>query len=233
MVVPLSQKERSMLGKVYDDYYQMVKRIASEYSNKFKMVDREDIAQQLWLWFAEHPNKTEEWMAMDNQKDSDKLFARSLRNAALDFCVKEKSIAEGYHYDDIFWYTKEFIKLTIPAVLSDDWTRLSNVLSSEGKSLKSLAESGDWMAFVADINSAFNSLTEKEQNLVFLFYAQDVDGEDLHEQVGEESATKRATMMQANRALDKMVRALGGTMPFIDEDFTKKEDDTVDMSQVS
>lgn len=220
-----------MHGKIYDDYYHMVNRIASEFSRKFKMVDKQDISQSLWLWFVEHPHKTEEWMNMDNQKDADKLFAKSLRNYALDFCLKEKSIAEGYSYDDLFWYTKEFIKLTIPAVLSDDWSRLTNVLSNQGKSTKSLAESGDWMAFVADINAAFSSLNEKEQNLVFLFYAQDMDGNELHEQTGEESPSARATMMQANRALDKMVKYLGGYIPFKDLDIDEKVED--DMQQLS
>lgn len=205
-------------NKVHEDYNSMVNRISSEYARKFYMVDRADIAQELWLWFVSHPNKTKEWMELDNQKDGDKLFARSLRNAALDYCLKEKAAKEGYSYADNFWYTKDFIKMLIPAVLSDDWTKLDNALSSTGKSTKSLAESGDWMAYAADIKSAFGKLTEQEQNLVFLFYAEEVEGKDLHETVGEDKPSARATMMQANRALGKMVKHLGGYPPFADYD---------------
>lgn len=223
----LPLRVRSMnFNKVHDDYHHMVNRISSEYASKFYMVDKSDVIQELWLWFATHPNKTEEWMALDNQKDSDKLFARSLRNAALDYCLREKAVKEGYNYADNFWYTKDFIKMLIPAVLSDDWTKLDNALSNTGRNTKSLAESGDWMAYAADIKSAFGKLSEQEQNLVFLFYAEDVEGKDLHESIGEDKPTARATMMQANRALGKMVKYLGGNPPFNDYDEVKvKEDD--------
>lgn len=216
-----------MTGSVYEEYYQMVKRIASEYAAKFNMVDKEDVIQELWLWFASHPNKVAQWQAMDSQKDSDKLFARSLRNAALDYCIKEKAVKEGYSHLDNFWYTKDFIKLLLPAVLKGDWTKLNNVLVNTRRSNKSSSESGDWMAFSADIKSAFNKLNEVEQNLVFLFYCQDVDGQELHETVGEDKPTARATMMQANRALNKMVKHLGGFPAFNDKDEVevKQEDD--------
>jgi DNA-directed RNA polymerase specialized sigma24 family protein len=220
-------------SKVHDDYYHMVNRISSEYASKFKMVDKADVLQELWLWFVSHPNKTEEWMALENQKDGDKLFARSLRNAALDYCLKEKAVKEGYNYSDNFWYTKDFIKMLIPAVLSDDWTKLDRALSNTTKNTKSLAESGDWMAYAADIKSAFGKLSETEQNLVFLFYAEELEGKDLHETIGEDKPTARATMMQANRALAKMVKYLGGYPPFADYDeVTVKEEKIDDMSVV-
>jgi DNA-directed RNA polymerase specialized sigma24 family protein len=218
-------------NKVHDDYYHMVNRISSEYASKFKMVEKADVIQELWLWFMTHPNKIDEWVSLDNQKDADKLFARSLRNAALDYCLREKAVKEGYNYTDNFWYTKDFIKMLIPAVLSDDWTKLDNALSNTGKNTKSLAESGDWMAYAADIKSAFEKLTEQEQNLVFLFYAEDLEGEDLHEVAGEDKSSKRATMMQANRAIGKMVKSLGGHPPFADYDSEEVVKD--DMSNVS
>lgn len=216
-----------MIGSIYKDYYHMVKRIASEYSKKFNMVDKEDITQELWLWFASHPIKVNQWKAMSNQKDSDKLFARSLRNAALDYCIKEKAIKEGYSHLDNFWYTKDFIKLLIPAVLSNDWSKLNNALTNTTRSNKSPSESGDWMAFAADIKSAFDKLNEQEQNLIFLFYCQEVDGQELHETLGDNKPTARATMMQANRALNKMVKHLGGFPAFNDDDEvdTKEEND--------
>lgn len=217
-------------NKVHEDYYHMVNRISSEYASKFKMVEKADVIQELWLWFMTHPNKIDEWTSLDNQKDADKLFARSLRNAALDYCLREKAVKEGYNYADNFWYTKDFIKMLIPAVLSDDWTKLDNALSNTGRNTKSLAESGDWMAYAADIKSAFGKLTEQEQNLVFLFYAEDLEGEDLHVVAGEDKSSKRATMMQANRAIAKMVKSLGGNPPFADYDSEEVIKD--DMSNV-
>lgn len=213
-----------MRGKVEVDetfitvYADMVKQIASEYRRKYPFTEVEDIKQQLYLWFIEHPKKFKHWTTNFETKDSDKLIARSLRNAAYDYCSKEKARHEGYSTEDIFYYRKDFIKMLIPAVLSDDWKKVENALSATGRSSKSLAESGDWMAHAADIRKAFDLLSEKEQNLVFLFYGQDLDSHSLHEAVDDDRPTARATAMAANRALNKMVRTLGGFPPYKDKD---------------
>jgi DNA-directed RNA polymerase specialized sigma24 family protein len=197
-------------------YSGMVSRISSEYANKYRMVEKEDVAQECWMWFITHPRKVAEWGQLDT-KDSDRLFARSLRNAALDFCLKEKAQVTGYEYEDNFWYTKEFIKQMLPAVISGDPQRVQR-LSSEIKIQKSPAESGDWMAYSADILKAWDLLNEEEKQLVLLFYGKDLSSDDVHEQTNSERPTARATAMAANRALTKMVKTLGGFSPFKDKD---------------
>jgi hypothetical protein len=74
------------------------------------------------------------------------------------------------------------------------------------------------MAYGADIRQAFSKLNEVEQNLVFLFYAEDLDSTQLHENTNSERPTAKATAMAANRALNKIVRNLGGFPPFKDQD---------------
>jgi hypothetical protein len=140
-----------------------------------------------------------------------------LRNAAYDFCIKEKAQNEGYNPDDVFFYKKEFIKMMLPAVIADDWARIENSLSLGGKTPKAVAESNDWMAYSADIKLALSKLEDKDRILVEEFYGHDMDGTTLHEQILPEKSTARAAMMQANRALNKMVRTLGGFAPLKDE----------------
>jgi len=205
-------------GVVYEMYHEMVKQIGSEFKRKYQMVERADIEQEMWLWFSEHPNKIDEWLSLPDQKDRDKLFARSLRNSALDYCIKEKAHKAGYSAEDNFWYNKQFIKLMIPAVLSDDWTKLNNTLSNMGRGSQVLAESGNFMAFSSDIKVAFDKLNERERSLVKLFYGEQVDGAELHERI-DSSKSQKAVMMEANRAVNKMVRILGGNPPVKDEDY--------------
>lgn len=213
-----------MRGKVeigdtfIQEYNDMVSQISSEYKRKYPMVERSDVEQQLWLWFIEHPRKFHQWTTELENKDSDKLIAKSLRNAAHDYCIKEKANAEGYSPEDIFYYRKDFVKMLVPAVLSDDWKKVENALVNMGRSSKAPSESGDWMAHAADIRKAFDKLDEKEQNLVFLYYGQDLDSHSLHEAVDEDRPSHRATAMAANRALNKMVRYLGGFPPYRDKD---------------
>lgn len=208
------------------DYDTMVSQISSEYSKKYRMVDKEDIKQELWVWFATHKRKMSEWQSHEI-KDRDKLVAKSLRNAAYDFCLKEKARIEGYNPDDVFFYKKEFIKLILPAVINSDWARIENSLSLSGKAPKAPAEANDWLAYSADIKSALRKLEDKERELVIQFYGHDIDGATLHEQVLPEKSTARAAMMQANRALNKMVKHLGGFAPYYDpKDQQQVGDDT-------
>jgi len=214
---------RRLQEQQVNDYWDMVQQIASEYRSKYNMVDRADIEQELWLWFAEHPNNIARWKAEQDEKSCDKLIAKSLRNAALDYCVKEKAVAEGYNATDNFWYSKDFVKMLIPGVLTDNWEKLETAMTNMGRSTKAPSESGDWMAYGADIRHAFSKLTEVEQNLVFLFYAQDVDSTQLHEVTDSDRPSVKATAMAANRALNKIVRNLGGFPPFKDDDNEEME----------
>ena len=216
MVTPIPES-------IYEDYGYLVHRIAYIYAKKFNGVDVNDIRQELWLWFASHPNNINNWLETKEPKEITSLFARSLHNAARDYCLKEKAIIEGYNYNDYFWYSKEFIKVLLPSVLSDDWKKVER-FSSEIKAQKSPSESGDWMAYSADIKKAYERLNDKEQALVLMFYGNDADGETLHKELGGDRPTARATQMAANRAINKMVLTLGGTRPFKDYDEEPKEE---------
>lgn len=196
---------------VVNQYAPIVNRIATDYSRKFRTVQRDDIVQELWIWFLTHPKKVHEWMGYP-LKDGDKLFGRSLRNAAMTFCVKEKARIEGYQVDDLFWYSKDFIKELLPAVLSEDWKRIQESFEHGGTtSTKAPNEGGDWMAYASDIRKAYDALDDEDRELVHLFYVNDVHGSVLMETTGR--PTIRAAEMAANRAVGKMVKFLGGERP--------------------
>lgn len=207
----------SLPNEIIDDFAPMVKRISAEYANKYRMVAREDVEQELWIWFLKHPNKIKEWSEED-QKDFDRLVARSLRNAAYDYCLSEKAQVEGYDRNDMFFYRKEFIKQLLPAALSSDYRKVE-VFASEVKAPKAPAESGDWMAYAADIRKVYAKLDLDDQNLILTYYVEDKDTKTLHELYGGERTSDKATAMAANRALNKMVKLLGGNPPFRDKDY--------------
>lgn len=228
-----SNEEFKFDERAVADYDPMVHQISAEYSRKYRMVNKEDIKQELWVWFATHQRKMGEW-ADHEIKDREKLVAKSLRNAAYDFCLKEKASIEGYNPEDVFFYKKEFIKLLLPAVINSDWARIENSLSLTGKAPKAVAEANDWLAYSADIKNALGKLDPKERTLVEEFYGHDMDGTTLHTQILPEKSTARAAMMQANRALNKMVRNLGGFAPYYDpKETTLEKEDTHDNIEVS
>lgn len=199
-----------LFDRLYEEFNPMVARIAAKYSKQFTIIPREDIEQECWMWFLEHKRKLSEWIELP-VKERDSLIARSLHNQAMAYCVKEKAAILGYSPNDLFWYNANFIKEMLPLVLSPDWKKASEM--SHGKSAGGrLDEGGNWMAYAADINAAYQNLSESEQALVGRFYAEDIPGDVLMEE--SERPTARAAMMAANRAVHKMVRYLGGKDPF-------------------
>ena len=81
----------------------MVLRIASDYRKRYPMVELEDLIQEQNLWFVTHPRKFKEWLSFD-EKERDRLVAKSLRNAALKYAEKEKARKGGYDLGDIYYY---------------------------------------------------------------------------------------------------------------------------------
>lgn len=214
------------------DYEPMVHQVSSEYHKKYPMVNKEDLKQELWIWFATHTRKMNEWMQLE-VRDRDKLVAKSLRNAAYDFCLKEKASIQGYDPSDVFFYKKEFIKLLLPAIINSDWARIENSIPIGNRGSKAPSEANDWLAYSADIKSALEKLNDKERTLVIEFYGHEMDGTTLHERILPEKSTPRAAMMQANRALNKMVRHLGGFAPFYDPKDSALESDEGKNNEVS
>lgn len=203
--------------EVYEDYRPLVKLISYQLKRQFQKVDVQDIEQELWLWFMKHPNKLAEWLEMP-KKDQTHLIAFSLRNAGRSFCIKENAAILGINPNDIFFYSKVLIKRLLPSALGADSEQLRKFSSAEIKAMKAPSESGDWMAYHADIQKAFASLSEEDQLLVKTYYIDDKDTKTLHAEAGGDRKTSKATAMAANRALNRMVKYLGGKAPFLDID---------------
>jgi RNA polymerase sigma factor (sigma-70 family) len=199
------------------------------------MVPKDDIEQSMWLWFASHPNKVKEWSKLDDQKQATKLFARSLRNAASDYCQKEKSAQEGYSFDDNFFYTKNLVENILPYMIkseSDEDIDLEATLDLVMQDLgltkgagSAAAEHGNYLAFFADIKSAFYRLPEEKQNVLRLRYTDDLTYTQLADLINQSSNTAR---MKTERALSHLIRLLGGSKPYQENDVieTKEEDDS-------
>lgn len=74
-----------------EEYESLVASLSNEYHKKYAMVEREDIAQVLWMWFVTHQNKYKEWSALET-KDKEKLIAKSLGMQPLSIAKKKKRV---------------------------------------------------------------------------------------------------------------------------------------------
>ena len=202
-----------------DKYENMVGSIAYEYSRKFHMCDADDIRQELWVWFLEHPNKVNTWEEID-LKQSTKLIARSLRNAAKDYCQREKARAVGYKVEDNYYYDREVVELLLPAVLRRDLNAPAMTELGFTKAKKVASEGGNWFAMMADIDKALNRLTREQLTIVYLRFGDGCDNASLATELG---ISEDASRMRVNRAVNNLLNFLGGSRPRKERDYTEEE----------
>ena len=226
----VTMKKNPFSNEFAYEYQPLVSLIAKQFHRKYRMIERDDIEQSLWLWFATHPNKIREWTKIDDKKQAEKLFARSLRNAASDYCQKEKAAQEGYSFDDNFFYTKNLVENILPYMIkseSDDDIDLEATLDLVMQDLgltkgagSAAAEHGNYLAFFSDIKSAFYKLPEDKQNVLRLRYTDDLTYTQLADIINQSSNTAR---MKTERALNHLIRILGGSKPYQENDVIQVE----------
>lgn len=209
-----------MVKKFIENYQGVVSSIAYEFSRKYRMVDVDDLRQELWVWFLTHPNKVTHWHDLHDKKQSTKLVARSLRNAAKDYCQKEKARSVGFRVEDNYYYDKNMLESFIPAVLTGNKEApMMNDLSVSNVK-KVASEGNNWPAICSDIEKAISKLNKEQRDIVFLRYA---SGYDLGAIAFALSISQDAVRMRVNRALRNMLNYLGGNYPRKERDYTEEE----------
>jgi len=201
----------------------IVVAVASQYHNKYPIVELEDIKQSLYQWFLEHPNKLNEWEAIGG-RDAKNLIYRSLRNQALDYCQRWKAKTNGYELSDIFYYNPEVVEILMPSVLRRDLTVTPqlNLDSTSGGGTPS--EGGNLMSMMIEIDVAYHKLSNSDKHVLFLRYGEQADYHEMADVM--ELGTDDAARMRVKRALSRLINKLGGFRPFKDEDSDEEEKTT-------
>lgn len=203
----------------------VVDAVAVEYSRKFDMVEIEDLRQSLYQWFMEHPNKLDEWEAK-GEKDAKNLIYRSLRNQALDYCQKWKAKSVGYDTADLYYYTSEVIEALLPAVLRSEYNTAHKLNIGRVGRPSAPAEGGNLVAMMIEIDYVYWKLGKEDRRILFMRHAESLDFKEIANflSLGSEDAAR----MRHKRAVNRMIRKLGGFKPFPDYDSEDKEEETED-----
>jgi hypothetical protein len=206
------------------EYDALVASLAIEYHRKYPMVESLDIQQILWLWFITHPTKYVEWSALD-QKDKDKLIAKSLRNAAVKFCEKEKAKAVGYELLDLYYYDSTVVEAFLPSIISESYeipTKIKDLNFKFSKAENS-SDGNNWLVLRSDIANAFFKLTEAKQNVLRVRFS--TENNEWNLIAKDLKTTPDGARMKVQRAINSLIRNLGGWRPYPDEDVPQTEQD--------
>ena len=198
------------------EYNDMVKALAAEYHRKYGMIEQDDIAQELWVWFVSHPRKYKEWSAL-SRKDMDKVIAKSLRNAALKFCEREKSRKTGYDMSDLYYYDVSVVEAFLPSVISETY-EIPTKIKDLSNSIKTteISDGNNWLALRSDIASAYYRLSESKQNILRLRFS--VEQPDWASLAKDMDSTADGARMKVQRAINTLIKNLGGWRAFHDKD---------------
>jgi len=198
------------------EYNEMVQTLASDYSRKYSMLERDDIAQELWVWFVGHPRKYKEWSALE-RKDRDKLIAKSLRNAALKYCERAKAQKIGYDSSDLYYYDVSVVEAFLPSIIGETY-EIPTKIKDLGSQVKSneISDGNNWLALRSDIATGYYRLTEAKQNVLRLRFS--VEQPDWATLAKDMDSTPDGARKKVERALASLVKNLGGWRPYHDQD---------------
>lgn len=189
----------------------LVNHISYEFSKRYHMLDRDDITQEIWLWFLTHQRKMAEWEELDN-KEQVKLVNRSIRNAALKYCEKEKARIIGYDLADLFYYDKATVEIFLPNVLFGIYELPEGIkVNNEVQTKTDPATRGNWIAMRADVSRGFDKLNEKHQEILRLRF---LDESRTFRQLGDSlGISEDAFRKRYDRAIKALINKLGGKKP--------------------
>jgi hypothetical protein len=206
------------------EYDTLVASLAVEYHRKYPMVESLDIQQILWLWFITHPTKYAEWSALD-QKDRDKLIAKSLRNAAIKFCEKEKAKTVGYELLDLYYYDSTVVEAFLPSIISESYEIPIKIkdLNFKFSKAENSSDGNNWLVLRSDIANAFFKLTEAKQNVLRVRFS--TENNEWNLIAKDLKTTPDGARMKVQRAINSLIRNLGGWRPYPDEDVPQAEQD--------
>ena len=210
------------------EYDLLVSTLAMEYSRKYSIVETADIRQILWMWFVTHPNKYTEWSKLP-LKDKEKLIAKSLRNAAITYCEKEKARKFGYDMVDLYYYDPSVIEAFLPSIISGSYEIPIKIKDLNFKPDKSgqVTDGNNWLVLRADIEKAYNKLAEAKQNILRLRFS--VENCEWTELGKELNTSADGARIRVSRAINSLIRILGGWRTYTDTDnieVKEEEDDT-------
>jgi hypothetical protein len=187
-----------------EDYNDLVQTLAAEYARRYTMVERDDIGQELWVWFVGHPRKYKEWSELE-QKDRDKLIAKSLRNAALKFCEKEKARKIGYDMSDLYYYDVSVIEVFLPSIIGESY-EIPTKIKDLGGTVKTseISDGNNWLSLRSDIAAGYYKLSEAKQNILRLRFS--IEQPDWTLLAKDMNSTPDGARMKVQRAITSLIK---------------------------
>lgn len=197
--------------KLEEDH--ILKRTAYKFARNWKIINEEDIRQELYLWFFDNDtyyNKIEQWRKTENYLGN---VVMDSKGVAYKYCKKEAKELYGGKIADDHFYTPERIEAALPYIW--EITPVTEVVEHPNtgtpmnvKSKLNPETMGLAQAIVADITNVYNSLNKEEKRLIELYYYQGYTDKEVGFILGE--IKEDAARQRRTRLIKKMHLKLSG-----------------------
>lgn len=189
--------------------------VARSTARRFSMVDWEDVAQELRVWWLKNHVRIGRYLAEDAEdsaKPGTKKLMRALSLEASGYCQVEKARHLGYRPEDLFFYTTGALReLLVMALDYECWLQLGQTGDGEGgRSVGSPAEGNNLVAVLSDVRRGLDLLNDSDRDLLVALYRDAFSEQELAERAG---LTAEAINKRHDRALMRLRDALGGERP--------------------
>lgn len=182
---------------------------------RFPMVDWQDVAQTLRLWWMETKRVSKYLDTIEGDDEAEgkvatKKLLRAMQLQASKFCQYEKAATLGYKVDDLFFYSTGALRDILPMVFDyDAWLPFTKSDSS-GRSGGDPAEGGNLLATLADVSLALSRLRDSDLVLIESIYQHGLTEAEI---ATAEDVTVEAINKRHDRALERLRDILGGERP--------------------
>jgi len=126
---------------------------------------------------------------------------------------------------DLYYYDATVIEAFMPSIISESYEMPAKIKDLNFKAVKSdpSNDGNNWLVLRSDIATAFYRLTEAKQNVLRIRFSTDNNEWSLIAK--DLKTTPDGARMKVQRAINSLIRNLGGWRPFADEDAPVIEED--------
>lgn len=191
--------------------------IARATARRFPMVDWQDVAQELRLWWLRTDRVSGYLTTIRESEDEEAVktatgkLMRALKLEAGAYCQVEKAAALGYKVEDLHFYSVSELRELLPLVWDEQawlpfWQRPDQEMRSRGNP----AEGNGLIASLVDVSRGVLLLREVDRVLIQQLYRSGWTEDQLAEEYG---ISTEALRKRHERALVRLRDLLGGPRP--------------------
>jgi DNA-directed RNA polymerase specialized sigma24 family protein len=193
-------------------------------SGSYSQVDPRDVKQHLYLMWYEQAKYVARYLSDKDAERGRAKLLRAMSNWAASYCAAERAAIHSYQPEDVFHYSAKQLRSLLPLLAEPaSWTTLAVRPSDGGRQCSApLAERGDELAVLADLEAGLGKLSDEDRELLIMRFIETGVGDAL---TGEEedvvhvvyedicelyNISLGAARMKVSRAVSKLQDRLGG-----------------------